>query len=442
MISCGFDDTDSIHGGCTTYVAAILVEKLLDIGAVFVDYPNLIRLNPNIPYKTRGNGAVCLRLNSQSIDSESVFNIARQLIDSLYMKNSDNTNPGLCVYTNRISSELHSFSYHALTDICCIKTAKHLAETHKMRTTSWGNGRGLIGAIAAIGTPMDQIDHTYEILAFRTFEYRGTPRKVKIKSINQMNHDTYPYTFNNIDEETCTPLITPKGPDPVFYGIRGENPEIVFDAHLRIQVEEPIERWVIFRTNQGTEAHFRYESQINKLRPYKPAILKGTVITTPKTIRGGHVIFSIQDKSGNIPCAAYEPSGKLRDVVRALIIGDMIQVYGGIRPPTEKHPMTLNLEKLTIIELIPRIEYHNPICPVCNKRMKSAGKDKGYKCRCGKRIQKIAKIGKTKSRQLIEGTYYPPPRSMRHLAKPQQRLGHEKNKMLDKMIELWHSPIQ
>ncbi len=104
--------------------------------------------------------------------------------------------------------------------------------------------------------------------------------------------------------------------------------------------------------------------------------------------------------------------------------------------------MTLNLEKLTIIELIPRIEYHNPICPECNKRMKSAGKDKGYKCRCGKRIQKIAKIGKTKSRQLIEGTYYPPPRSMRHLAKPQQRLGYEKNKMPDKMIELWHSPKQ
>ena len=58
----GFDDTDSPNGGCTTYIAAILVEKLSGMGVSFMDYPNLIRLNPNVPWKTRGNGALCLRL--------------------------------------------------------------------------------------------------------------------------------------------------------------------------------------------------------------------------------------------------------------------------------------------------------------------------------------------------------------------------------------------
>ena len=41
----GFDDTDSPNGGCTTHIAAILVEKLCSIKASFLDYPNLIRLN-------------------------------------------------------------------------------------------------------------------------------------------------------------------------------------------------------------------------------------------------------------------------------------------------------------------------------------------------------------------------------------------------------------
>lgn len=58
----GLDDTDSTRKGCTTYVAALLVEKLQKLGANFIDYPSLIRLNPNVPWKTRGNGALCLRI--------------------------------------------------------------------------------------------------------------------------------------------------------------------------------------------------------------------------------------------------------------------------------------------------------------------------------------------------------------------------------------------
>jgi len=57
-----FDDTDSREGRCTTHLAFKVVEHLKKKqGAKLVDYPLLIRLNPNIPWKTRGNGAVCLR---------------------------------------------------------------------------------------------------------------------------------------------------------------------------------------------------------------------------------------------------------------------------------------------------------------------------------------------------------------------------------------------
>ncbi|MCX8169597.1 MAG: hypothetical protein N3D72_00745, partial [Candidatus Methanomethyliaceae archaeon] len=65
----GIDDTDSLKFGCTTYVAALLIEELIKYSK-FIDYPNLIRLNPNIPWKSRGNGAVCLRFHSDMSEKE------------------------------------------------------------------------------------------------------------------------------------------------------------------------------------------------------------------------------------------------------------------------------------------------------------------------------------------------------------------------------------
>ncbi len=53
------DDTDSQDRMCTTYlIYRIIAEGRYDI----IDDPQLVRLNPNIGYKTRGNGAlnICL----------------------------------------------------------------------------------------------------------------------------------------------------------------------------------------------------------------------------------------------------------------------------------------------------------------------------------------------------------------------------------------------
>ncbi|MCG7852937.1 MAG: tRNA(Ile2) 2-agmatinylcytidine synthetase, partial [Methanosarcinaceae archaeon] len=53
----GIDDTDSREGMCTTYLGAVLLDELTVYGTV-VGYPLLIRLNPTIPYKTRGNASI------------------------------------------------------------------------------------------------------------------------------------------------------------------------------------------------------------------------------------------------------------------------------------------------------------------------------------------------------------------------------------------------
>jgi Predicted DNA-binding protein containing a Zn-ribbon domain len=60
MVYVGIDDTDSRNGMCTTYLATLIVEELERRGIRLIDYPRLVRLNPNIPWKTRGNGALAL----------------------------------------------------------------------------------------------------------------------------------------------------------------------------------------------------------------------------------------------------------------------------------------------------------------------------------------------------------------------------------------------
>src|SRR5262245_31853751 len=56
----GIDDTDSPSGGCTTYTMALISEELQRLGFEIDGYPCLVRLNPNVPLKTRGNAALAL----------------------------------------------------------------------------------------------------------------------------------------------------------------------------------------------------------------------------------------------------------------------------------------------------------------------------------------------------------------------------------------------
>jgi tRNA(Ile2)-agmatinylcytidine synthase len=55
----GLDDTDSVDGMCTTYIGTLIVGAIRDLDRNLIrEPPKLLRLNPNNPYKTRGNGAV------------------------------------------------------------------------------------------------------------------------------------------------------------------------------------------------------------------------------------------------------------------------------------------------------------------------------------------------------------------------------------------------
>jgi tRNA(Ile2)-agmatinylcytidine synthase len=220
-------------------------------------------------------------------------------------------------------------------------------------------------------------------------------------------------TFHNYDYQNNHVCISPASPCPVLYGIRGTVPSDLISA-LRNVKSEPIDRWLLFLTNQGTDEHLR-RCKISDIEPYRSVIVRGRVLTNPRTIRGGHVVFRITDNTGEIDCTTYEPSKQFRNVVKKLYINDIITVYGSVRDI----PRTINLEKIQIHKLSRiRKKVENPICKICGKHMKSMGTNRGYRCKkCGTKSVDVKYI--PISRDLEIGKFYlPPVSSRRHLSKP------------------------
>jgi tRNA(Ile2)-agmatinylcytidine synthase len=438
----GLDDTDSTRKGCTTYIAALLIQKLEKLGANFIDYPHLIRLNPNVPWKTRGNGALCIRIQYNENVEEKIKETTISTVEEHADLEFRGTDPGIVFFKKaKIPKEIQIFSKNAITGIVTLKEAQRLLKKFEAEAVGFKKGRGIIGSLAAIGETL-QGDHTYEILAYRIPENYGLKRKVDSASIFEMDKATAPYTFNNVDSEKGRIIITPRGPDPILFGIRGETPEIVKKAFEIVKPLESVERWAIFRTNQGTDAHLKRVEKLSQIKPYSPVIARGIVSANPKIIPLRHVVFSIKDESGQVDCAAYEPTGALRKIARKLIVGDCVEVCGGVRKPSENNPLTINLEKIRLLKLAPKIAYQNPICLKCGKRLKSMGKNKGFKCdKCGSRYPNLRKVEVKFKREIRTGLYITSTRSQRHLTKPFRRYGMEKRHTTAKrLIEDWHFP--
>ena len=140
------------------------------------------------------------------------------------------------------------------------------------------------------------------------------------------------------------------------------------------------------------------------------------------------MFFGLTDETGRVDCAAYEPSGSFREVVRRLIPGDLVRAYGGVRGEASSERPTFNLEKLEVRGLARDLSEVNPKCPECGGSMESMGRGKGFRCRrCGFRGPKMEKATVELERQIETGLFMPPPRAQRHLSKPKVRYGREKS---------------
>jgi len=384
---------------CTTYLAAKLC-RLLNV----TKNPRLIRLNPNIPYKTRGNGAVAFSTDDGAQKTILAY------VKKYSRVEDERTNPGVVFLKDEEkATRLHPFYRRTVSELVTIEEAEEVAskvgaECHKLK-----NGRGIIGALAAIGFTGDK---TYEIISYRQEENWGTPRKIDDASIHEMDRLLYPKVFDNIGPDGKRILITPRGYDPILCGIRGTSLAAVEAAWRIVKPKEPVEFTQVFETNQATDAHL-VKKKISAIKPYDCVIVSGKLSAKPKIISGGHIIFSITDATGEIDCAVYKKSGTLRDIAAALTMDDEIKAYGGI----SRHPKTINLEKIEVMALCQEKTTTKPKC--CSKTMTSAGREKGYKCKkCGKKVSHGEVMVCPGDRSIKLGLYDVPPGSRRHLSRP------------------------
>ena len=417
VLNIGFDDTDSPKGMCTTFLAYKMVDLLQKQKTEFLDFPRLIRFNPNIPWKTRGNGAVSMRVKTKN--PSKIKTQIKNLV-SKYSDTKNGANPGLVFYqSDLIPSEFTDFSNLALWQLINRKNAKIFAKKNNLEFFYEGNGQGLVGAIGAIG--YDFKDHTLELLSYRKKPKFGKERKISTQSVKTMQENTFPNTFNSFDTKKGRILITPHGPDPVFYGVRGENVDSLVYATKILKSDEKLDGYMIFKSNQGTNDHLKNKLNFKTMRPYASGTITGIVSNSPKIVKGGHVFFKMISENHEFWCAVYKPTGML-SVASNLIQGDKIQVGGGVRKASKNFPRIINLEYIKIISLQKNYSITNPSCKKCNKKMKSKGQNQGFQCiRCGKKNSK--KITIEISRKIKKQLYLPKISAHRHLSRPLQRMG-------------------
>lgn len=404
-----------------------------------IGYPRLVRLNPNIPWKTRGNGAVCIRLGKgtgektpigeidgapllsfESGEEEPVPDAVERMegiIESHAHFYEEKTNPAFAVLKKRPDPSLY---WKAVRSLVRLEEVEEIASTLG-ECRKYKNGRGLIGACSAISWSPE--DRTYEVITYREPPRWGTPREISVDSVKEMDRRTA-RTFNNYDYVNERVTIAPNSPCPVLFGIRGDSPAELIEA-MRMLDTEPVHRWNLFLTNQGTDDHLS-EASILGIQAHESVILRGKVSREPRDLAGGHVVFEIGCEE-KVECTAYEPTKQFRDVIRDLRQGDEVRVYGSVR----EQPRTINLEKMEVLSLTPKLEKTaNPKCPSCGKSMKSIGKSSGYRCRrCGSRAEEDAATVSEVERGIEIGFYEPPVCARRHLSKPLSRMGVQANEL-------------
>ena len=136
MTVLGIDDTDSRERGmCTTYLAARLARHLRESGAT-VERTLLVRLNPAVEHKTRGNAALAVHTDAAP---ERVADLAADALGDAADGDS-RTNPGAVIAPggpDSVPDDIVQFARDAMREIHTIENAEERATAAGYRTRLW-----------------------------------------------------------------------------------------------------------------------------------------------------------------------------------------------------------------------------------------------------------------------------------------------------------------
>lgn len=430
LIHLGLDSTDSPTGGCTTYTASKIIDTLFvhDPNIEFIGFPKLVRLNPNIPIKTRGNAAIAFSINT-SLNPNEVFQIAKQIViaDKEANVGEPDKQPGLVLKIGELeSNDLYS---HGLQEVLILDELpiSELVDLHYPE-----NANGLIGALCALYSDLSE-DHTFELITYRKEISLGTQRKVDLERLASSDTE-FTSTFSSIDLKSNRELIAPSGPDPVFCGIRSNSTHELIPFMNSLKIGEKLDSWTIFKSNQATNCHVN--NPISGLSPFNVFSGELSILSKPKEYQGGHIKLVTRTNDLSIDCMVFEPTKELRDVARLLMPGDRIYAHGNVKQ--NEFGISMSLEFFMILHLAEKIIRSPPKCE-CGVTTKSAGTFKGYKCPSCKTLTFIPKITiKPRSQKLfLNQRVYAVLSAQRHLTKPKSRL-HQINNSLTNDVKSYN----
>ena len=421
----GLDGTDSEFGGCTTWTMTNIIDKLVSVDKhlKLLREPYLVRLNPNIPEKTRGNAATSISIETSLKINELGRHIVEQIkLDQSKYDLTEGKDPAVVIFDKIPNNELYQNSLLEYIDFNLLDEVEPIFSWPKLN-------QSYIGAAAAILADM-KFDFTYELLVYRTEKNWNRKRDLILKNV-PMLEKKIDSVFSSYDYELKRVLMAPSGPDPVLLGIRGNNKDDLIEFYEKIKILEDIEKISIFKTNQATDIHLM--KVIGENRNFKNYdIFSGLIqlISKPEIIRGGHVrSYGIyQDEIFEIMC--FEPTKKLRLNFNKLIISDLIYVTGSIELKQAKIRKVIKLESILIVNLEEDMSIRPPLCD-CGKRMKNKGLYSEYKCRkCD--LSKLTPEISYKKRQFYQGQILLPTLyAQRHLVRPYERMHIQNSDLLN-----------
>jgi tRNA(Ile2)-agmatinylcytidine synthase len=428
----GIDDTDSPNGGCTTWVLTELLKEVRHLD--LIGYPRLVRLNPNVPFKTRGNAALSAcwghgtgkSVKVGDFGGKALVSYPRggrttraerdELLDTVVKVvrrsaqwGQKGTDPAISISEKLLPEELYWRTVRE--KVTPSQAMEYLVRVPGSISIAYGDGQGAVGATASIAWPARK--RTWEIISYRPRERWGTKRVVSADSVRRMDSE-YPDTFLSWDKRTRRVLITPHTPCPILFGIRGRKPLHLPEALSKI-VCEPFDRWVIFMSNQATGDHLQ-DVQISEAAPGTSPVLRGRLLRPPRTLRGGHVLFDLADPTGEIQCMVFEPTKTLAPVARQLKPGDRLKVWGSLS--WDEKERTLRVEGMEVLRMAPSWrKLSNPVCPSCGHSTSSLGRGKGFRCkRCRVTVPTESAPSARETREDLSGTHMPTFSARRHLA--------------------------
>ncbi|MBT7937867.1 MAG: DUF1743 domain-containing protein [Euryarchaeota archaeon] len=379
MVWLGLDDTDSLEGGCTTEMFCKLLKRL----EVSYRDARLVRLWPFAAKRTRGNASVGAELLCS-------FDEASELIDgqwNWFLQRCEKTSEPVLVLSKEQPPEQNYWS----------AVRRNVLENEliiKGENRSWGEGSGLIGAVAAISWTGEH-DHTWEHTVYRLPSNIGTKRM--IPSQLHLLDEMFPGTFLNRDPRLNKGLIAPRSPCPVLLGIRAESSEEAKSAWQWLSTQEGIEEHedtMLWRTNQACDDHI--ESSIVAV------LLKNPIIREK-----GHC--SVQTNKGEV--VAFAEGGYVNKLLQKCVEGDEIEFIA------LKFEGFYHLERIRLLKPVLRNK-KRPLCE-CGVRMKSKGVGQLVKCPECKTTTEVQWIGsKVGSIDWVE----PAGDRRRHLAAPLSRM--------------------